>query len=107
MNNFEVDRVLQTMLSFKQNISDLHFYVGRPPQTEVAGILMPVPIKGLERLSPFQLDVIAMNIMGQDQEAVKRFIKMGSTDLSYSIPGVTRFRVSIYKQRGTLAVVMR
>ena len=107
MNNFEVDRVLQTMLSFKQNISDLHFYVGRPPQTEVAGTLMPVPIKGLERLSPFQLDVIAMNIMGQDQEAVKRFIRMGSTDLSYSIPGVTRFRVSIYKQRGTLAVVMR
>lgn len=107
MNNLEVDRVLQTMLSFKQNISDLHFYVGRPPQTEVSGTLLPVPIKGLEKLSPFQVDVIAMNIMGQDREALRRFIRLGSTDFSYSIPGVTRFRVSIYKQRGTLAVVMR
>jgi twitching motility protein PilT len=107
MNNLEIDRVLQTMLSFKQNISDLHFYVGRPPQTEVSGILMPVPIKGFEKLSPFQLDVIAMSILGQDREALRRLIRLGSTDFSYSIPGVTRFRVSIYKQRGTLAVVMR
>lgn len=107
MNNLEVDRVLQTMLSFKPNISDLHFFVGRPPQIEVSGTLVPVPIKGLERLNPFQLDVIAMNIMGQDREALRRFIRLGSADLSYSIPGVTRFRVSIYKQRGTFAVVMR
>jgi twitching motility protein PilT len=82
VNNLEIDRILQTMLSFKENISDLHFYVGRPPQIEVSGTLMTVPIKGLERLSPFQLDVIAMNIMGQDREALRRFIRLGSTDFS-------------------------
>ncbi len=107
MNNLEVDRVLQTMLSFKENISDLHFYVGRPPQVEVSGNLVAVPIKGLERLNPFQLDVIAMTIMGPDREALRRFIRVGSTDFSYSIQGVTRFRVNVYRQRGTLAVVMR
>jgi twitching motility protein PilT len=95
------------MLSFKENISDLHFYVGRPPQIEVGGTLLPVPIKGLERLTPFQLDVIAMSILCKEREAMRKFIRLGSADFSYSIPGVTRFRVNVYRQRGTLAAVMR
>src|ERR1041385_1324112 len=107
MNNAAIDRVLQVMLSFKENISDLHFYVGRPPQIEVSGNLLPVPIKGLERLTPYQVDVIAMGIMGKERDALRRFVRVGSADFSYSIPTVSRFRVNVYKQRGTLAVVMR
>jgi twitching motility protein PilT len=107
MNNAAIDRVLQVMLSFKENISDLHFYVGRPPQIEVSGNLLPVPIKGLERLTPYQVDVIAMSIMGNERDALRRFVKVGSADFSYSIASVSRFRVNVYKQRGTLACVMR
>lgn len=95
------------MLSFKENISDLNFSVGRAPQVEVSGQLVAVPIRGLERMSPYQTEMMALAMMGQDREVIKKLINSGSTDLSYSIPGVTRFRVNIFTQRGTFAIVMR
>jgi len=107
MNNVEINRILESMLSFKENISDLNFSVGRAPQVEVSGQLMTVPIKGMERLSPYQTEMIALRLIGQDREIMKKLIYSGSTDLSYSIPGVTRFRVNIFTQRGTFAIVMR
>lgn len=107
MNNVEINRILEFMLSFKENISDLNFSVGRAPQVEVSGQLVGVPIKGMERLSPYQTEMMALAMMGQDREILKKLINSGSTDLSYSIPGVTRFRVNIFTQRGTLAIVMR
>ncbi|HSP05950.1 MAG TPA: PilT/PilU family type 4a pilus ATPase [Acidobacteriota bacterium] len=107
MNTAELNRILEFMLSFKENISDLNFSVGRSPQVEVSGVLVPVPIKGMERLSPYQTEMIALAMMGQDREIMKKLIMSGSTDLSYSIPGVTRFRVNIFTQRGTFAIVMR
>lgn len=107
MNTTELNRILEFMLSYKENISDLNFSVGRTPQVEVSGVLVPVPIKGMERLSPYQTEMIALAMMGQDPEITKKLIMTGSTDLSYSIPGVTRFRVNIFTQRGTFAIVMR
>src|SRR5207248_6030548 len=55
MNNVEINRILETMLGYKENISDLNFSVGRAPQVEVSGSLVGVPIKGMEKLSPYQL----------------------------------------------------
>lgn len=107
MNNVEINRILEFMLSFKEGISDLNFSVGRAPQVEVSGQLVGVPIKGMERLSPYQTEMMALAMMSQDREIIKKLINSGSTDLSYSIPGVTRFRVNIFTQRGTLAIVMR
>jgi twitching motility protein PilT len=107
MNNVEINRILEFMLSFKEGISDLNFSVGRAPQVEVSGQLVAVPIKGMERLSPYQTEMMALAMMAQDREILKKLINSGSTDLSYSIPGVTRFRVNIFTQRGTLAIVMR
>lgn len=107
MNTVEINRILEFMLSYKENISDLNFSVGRSPQVEVSGALVPVPIKGMERLSPYQTEMIALAMMGQDREIMRKLVLTGSTDLSYSIPGVTRFRVNIFAQRGTFAIVMR
>lgn len=107
MNTVELNRILEFMLSYKEDISDLNFSVGRAPQVEVNGVLVPVPIKGMERLSPYQTEMIALAMMAQDREITKKLIMSGSTDLSYSIPGITRFRVNIFTQRGTFAIVMR
>jgi twitching motility protein PilT len=107
MNTAEINRILEFMLSYRENISDLNFSVGRAPQVEVTGSLVSVPIVGLERMSPYQTEMIALHLMGQDREVMRKLIHTGSTDLSYSIPGVTRFRVNIFTQRGTYAIVMR
>ena len=95
------------MLGYKPEISDLNFSVGRPPQIESDGVLIPIPVKGMEKLNPFQTEMIALSIMGQDREVIRKLVQTGSTDLSYSIPGVTRFRVNIFLQRGTFAIAMR
>jgi len=107
MNSAELNKILQVMLNYRERISDLNFSVGRPPQVEVDGVLAPVPIKGLERFSPFQTEMIAMTMIAEDQEAIKKLIFTGSVDISYSIPGVTRFRVNIFAQRGSYSIAMR
>jgi twitching motility protein PilT len=66
-----------------------------------------VPIKGLDILSPFHTEAIALNIIGPNKKATRALIEQGSADLSYSLPGITRFRVSIFSQRGTYSIVLR
>jgi twitching motility protein PilT len=107
MIGFDLNRILEFMHGYRENVSDLNFSVGRPPQIEVDGSLIPVPIKGMEKLSPFQTEIIAVTLIGQDREITRKLLQTGSTDLSYALPGVTRFRVNIFHQRGTIGVVMR
>lgn len=103
--NFVV--VLRQMLKSSDKVSDLIFSPGRPPQIEVAGQLQPVVIPGLEMLTPAQTAAIAKLILGTHQMAVENLDKTGSADLSFSAPGESRFRVNIFKQRGSYAIVMR
>jgi twitching motility protein PilT len=105
--NFKVDNLLTRMLSMGEGISDLNLSAGRPPQVEVDGQLVPVEIRGLPELKPYHTEAIAMALMGGKSKHLKDLSARGSVDLSYSIPGVTRFRVNIFFQRGTLAAVMR
>ncbi|HVF56968.1 MAG TPA: PilT/PilU family type 4a pilus ATPase [Pyrinomonadaceae bacterium] len=99
--------VLQRMLSVSDKVSDLIFSPGRPPQVELVGKLQPVPIPGLEKLLPPHTLSIAKMIMGNHQVAADNLEKFGSADLSFSAPGLSRFRVNIFMQRGTHAIVMR
>jgi len=99
--------VLREMLRASDKVSDLIFSPGRPPQIELAGKLVPVRIAGLERLLPAHTAGIAKLIIGNQQAAVESLEKSGSADLSFSVPGDARFRVNIFKQRGTHAIVMR
>src|SRR5919107_2039187 len=99
--------VLQRMLAVSDKVSDLIFSPGRPPQVELMGELQPVEIPGLEKLLPNHTAGIAKIIIGNHQVAAENLEKFGSSDLSFSAPGFARFRVNIFMQRGTHAIVMR
>src|SRR6266480_2989726 len=99
--------VLRQMLGTSGKVSDLIFSPGRPPQVELAGKLVPIAIVGLEKLTPAHTAGIAKLIIGNQESAAETLEKTGSSDLSFSAPGEARFRVNIFKQRGTHAIVMR
>jgi len=99
--------ILREMLRASDKVSDLIFSPGRPPQVELAGKLVPVRVHGLDKLTPAHTAGIAKLIIGNQQSAVDSLEKSGSADLSFSAPGEARFRVNIFKQRGTHAIIMR
>ena len=99
--------VLRQMLKASDKVSDLLFSPGRPPQVELAGKLQPVRFPGLEKLTPAHTAGMAKVIIGNHTVANESLEKSGSADLSFSVPGEARFRVNIFKQRGTYAIVMR
>jgi twitching motility protein PilT len=107
MKNFNLDTLLEAMLKMSDRVSDLNFSVGRPPQVEVDGQLVPVSFPGLPRLTPFQTEIIALQLLRGDRELTRILLENGSVDLSYAIPQKTRFRVNVFAQRGTYAIVLR
>ena len=99
--------VLKRMLAAGANVSDLIFSPGRPPQVELTGDLHGVNIAGLERLTSQNIKAMADLMLYGNEQAIEVLEKRGSTDISYSVPGLCRFRVNIFMQRGTHAIVMR
>ncbi|MBA3247972.1 MAG: PilT/PilU family type 4a pilus ATPase [Pyrinomonadaceae bacterium] len=107
MSFFDLPPVIERMLMVSDKISDLNFSVGQQPQVEVNGNLTAVQPLGLQKLSPYQTEIIAMTLMRGNPEAAQRLAHTGSVDLSYSLPTQIRFRVNIFQQRGTYSIVMR
>ena len=99
--------VLRRMLAAGDKVSDLIFSPGRPPQVELAGDLQGVSIPGLEKLLPPQIKAIADLMLTDNAQGIETLEKKGSADISYSVYGLCRFRVNIFRQRGTYAIVMR
>lgn len=99
-NMYDLDEIL--IQSVKVRASDIHLTTGRPPSYRIDGIL--APIEG-ERLTPQMLEDILMPLM--DVRHREELQNNGQTDFAYAISGVGRFRVNVFKQRGTLASVMR
>ena len=99
--------LLGAMLRAADNISDLVFSPGRPPQVQVHGQLIPVQAAGLTALTSDDTRSIAADLIGENKQAVATLREHGSCDISYGLPGVARFRVNIFIQRGSCAVVMR
>jgi twitching motility protein PilT len=99
--------VITGMLRSAKNVSDLIFSPGRPPQVEVSGQLFAVKVPGMNSLTPADTARIANDLLGQNKVAAQALQEDGATDISYSIPGVGRFRTNIFKQRGSHAIVMR
>lgn len=108
MRKPEIDHILMKMLESNINISDLILTVDKPFQVEVSGLLVGVKLEPqLEKLTPFQTETFALNLINQDQRLLGMLIKEGSCDLSYELPGVARFRVNIFSQRGHYSIVLR
>jgi twitching motility protein PilT len=95
------------MLLVSDKISDLNFSVGQVPQVEINGKLTPVQPLGMQKLSPYQTEIIAMTLMHGNPDAAERLARSGTADLSYSLPSRARFRVNIFQQRGVYSIVMR
>src|SRR5437899_2914607 len=98
--------IISAMMKSK-GVSDLIFSPGRAPQVELSGQLVEVKIAGLPTLSPEDTRCIAADLIGRNEHALRKLEQEGAADLSYSLPGLSRFRVNIFRQRGTYAIVMR
>ena len=100
-------QILGRMLAAGDKVSDLIFSPGRPPQVELSGDLQGVPIPGYEALKPPQIKTMADLMLANNAQGFETLEKKGSSDISYSASGLGRFRVNIFRQRGTYAIVMR
>ncbi|MDH4227479.1 MAG: type IV pilus twitching motility protein PilT [Deltaproteobacteria bacterium] len=87
----------------KEQASDVHIKSGLPPIMRVYGKL--IPLKNHPRLSPEDVLQAAMKIMNDTQKEVYK--KSHQADIAYSVPGLGRFRVNIFQQRGAAGIVLR
>ena len=99
--------LLSGMLRASEKVSDLIFSPGRPPQVEIHGQLTAVEISGASVLSADDTRRIAADLIGTNKQAINTLREQGSCDVSYGLPGMARFRVNVFIQRGSCAIVMR
>jgi len=97
---FNFKAVLQRLI--QDGASDLHLKVGRPPVLRVHGDLFSLDMPPLR---PEDLKALAEQIMTPKQ--VKEFAEHKEADFAIGVPGIGRFRVNVYQQRGTIAYAMR
>ncbi|MGB9233267.1 MAG: PilT/PilU family type 4a pilus ATPase [Terriglobales bacterium] len=99
--------LLAGMLRASDKVSDLIFSPGRPPQVEIHGQLTAVEIAGAGLLTADDTRRIAADLIGTNKQAINALREQGSCDVSYGLPGMARFRVNVFIQRGSCAIVMR
>src|SRR5215831_2150759 len=108
MRRPELDYILTTMLESQPEVSDLLFTVDKPLQVESFGELKPVVCEPpIEKLTPFQTEVIALNLMGDNQWHIRDLLRRGSCDTAYTLSEKARFRISIFSQRSNTSIVCR
>jgi twitching motility protein PilT len=98
---FELDGLLTRLV--EQNGSDLHLTAGIAPCMRVDGALEPVA--GLARLEPADTERLIRSMLSDAQW--EKFELKQELDTSYTIPGVSRFRVNVYRQRGSVGAAFR
>src|SRR5580658_3660612 len=102
---FSTPALLAAMLKVSPKISDLFFSPGKPPLVEISGKLAPA---GMSRVLICDDTLrIGCDLIGQNKHAIDNLKELGSCDVSYSLPGAHRFRVNVFMQRGSCAIVMR
>jgi len=101
------DSLLAAMLRSHEQVSDLIFSPGRLPQVEIYGRLIAVQGPGLSPLTADDTRRIASDLIGSNKSAIATLREQGSCDVSFALPGLARFRVNVFIQRGSCAVVMR
>lgn len=108
MRQQQVDHILTAMLESHDNVSDLNITVDKPFQVESSGQLKPVQMNpSIDRLTPFQAEIMALNLVNGDRRLTKKLLTEGSCDSSYQLAGKARFRVNIFSQKGYYSTVMR
>jgi twitching motility protein PilT len=99
--------LLLAMLAVSSKVSDLILSPGSDPMVELSGKLTPVKISGMAPLTPEDTRRIAYELIEGNKQATDSLQNLGSCDISYRMPGHSRFRVNIFQQRASHAIVMR
>jgi twitching motility protein PilT len=99
---FDIDAALRYLV--EREGSDLHLKVPAPPMVRLHGELRP--IEGTEPLDPEDTEAALEHIL-HDQRLLRDFAEVGEADFSYSLAGVSRFRVNAFRQRGSVSIVCR
>jgi len=108
MRKQQIDYILTTMLESHDNVSDLNVTVDKPFQVESSGELMPVSFTPpIRHLTPFQTEILALNLINRDRRLTGALLSEGSCDTSYQLAGKARFRVNVFSQKGCYSTVMR
>jgi len=100
-------RLVAAMLDSHPGISDLVFSPGRPPQVEAHGDLVPVSVAEMPILKSTDTARVAQDLINGNPQVLRALDESGACDLSYVLPERSRFRVNVFRQRGTYAIVMR
>jgi len=104
----QIDYILTRMLDSHERVSDINVTVDKPLQVESDGQLIPVFLEPpIERLTPFQAEIFALNLINGDRRLIRNLLAEGSCDISYQLGGKARFRVNIFSQKGCYSTVMR
>jgi twitching motility protein PilT len=101
MHMQNVDDFLKSLVV--DGISDIHFKVGRPPLRRIHGVL--APIENAAALSQKDTEELAVHLLGTS--LWEKFRERPEIDTAYSIPKFSRFRLSVFRQRGSISLVMR
>lgn len=104
---FDTNALLAAMLRVHDQVSDLIFSPGRVPQVQIHGELAAIQGPAVRSLTADDTRRIASDLIGDNKHAITMLREQGSCDISYGLPGVARFRVNIFIQRGSCAVVIR
>jgi len=108
MKQQQIDNILTSMLEAYDNVSDINITVDKPLQVEASGQLQEVSINPpIEKLTPFQTEVFALNMINSDRRLTRQLLNEGSCDAAYQLGGKARFRVNIFSQKGYYSIVMR
>ena len=108
MKQSEIEYWITSMLAAYENVSDLNITVGKTLQVESAGVLMPVRVSpAVGTITPFQAEVFALNLIGNNKRLLRDLVEKGSCDLSYALNEQVRFRVNIFTQKGCFTTVLR
>jgi twitching motility protein PilT len=99
--NFDFAEILTRMS--EERASDVHLTAGYPPAMRLRGKI--VPLEEYARLSPQQTRDTVYSLLNDDQR--KRFESHKQLDLAYAVPGVSRFRVNCFFQRGSISAAFR
>jgi len=108
MKQPDIDYWISTMLNSYDHVSDLNITAGKPMQVEAAGVMQPVTVKPkVRKLTPFQAEVFALNLINGDKRLLRDLTKRGSCDLSYRLGMDVRFRVNVFYGRHNISTILR
>src|SRR5436190_5975397 len=108
MRRPELDYLLTAMLDSQPDVSDLLFTADKPLQVESFGELKSVMVDPpIEKLSPFQTETIALNLIGDNMWHLGDLLRRGSCDTAYTLTDKARFRINVFSQRGNHSIVLR